>query len=83
MEPSGEKIAVLFPGVGYTCERPLLYYGGKLLEEAEYRVVRLFYHGFPTGIRGDKEKMKESFCCSMAEGLIIRWRRGMSCPCGL
>lgn len=25
-----KKIAVLFPGIGYTCDKPLLYYTGKL-----------------------------------------------------
>ena len=24
------KIAVLFPGIGYTCDKPLLYYSAKL-----------------------------------------------------
>ena len=25
-----KKIAVFFPGIGYTCDKPLLYYSAKL-----------------------------------------------------
>ena len=27
------KLAVLFPGIGYTCARPLLYYAGNIVFE--------------------------------------------------
>jgi phosphoglycolate phosphatase len=28
-----DKIAVIFPGIGYTCDKPLLYYAGKFAQE--------------------------------------------------
>ena len=28
-----KSIAVLFPGIGYTCDKPLLYYSEKLMRE--------------------------------------------------
>ena len=28
-----EKIAVFLPGIGYTCDKPLMYYGAKLAAE--------------------------------------------------
>ena len=63
----GKKLAVLFPGVGYTCDKPLLYYGGKLMEQKGYEVIRLRYHGFPEKIRGDMAKMKESFFLALRQ----------------
>lgn len=38
-----KKLAVLFPGVGYTCAKPLLYYTGMLAAEHGYEVLRLDY----------------------------------------
>lgn len=37
---SGKKIAVPFPGIGYTCDKPLLYYSGKLAEKYGYQVKK-------------------------------------------
>ena len=38
-----KKLAVLFPGIGYTCIKPLLYYTGALAAEMGYEVLRLDY----------------------------------------
>lgn len=40
-----KKIAILFPGVRYSCDKPLLYYSKKVLEKNGYRVVGLDYKG--------------------------------------
>ncbi len=56
------KIAVYFPGIGYHCDKPLLYYGRKIACEQgyqEYRNVSYTYHA--ENIRGDEEKMKEAY----------------------
>lgn len=37
------KIAVLFPGIGYHCDKPLLYYGGKFAEQHQYELHRVSY----------------------------------------
>lgn len=37
------KIAVLFPGIGYTCDRPLLYYSGKSAAHYQYEVIKVSY----------------------------------------
>jgi len=55
------KLAVLFPGIGYTCDRPLLYYAGRMLQRLDYQVVPLTYGGFPPNIKGDPLKMLEAF----------------------
>lgn len=43
MSIAQEKLAVLFPGVGYTCAKPLLYYTGMLAAEHGYEVLCLDY----------------------------------------
>ena len=55
-----KKLAVILPGIGYTCDRPLLYYSGKLAQGLGWEVVRVPYGGFPEKVRGDLEKMRQS-----------------------
>lgn len=38
-----KKLAVLFPGVGYTCTKPLLYYTASAAEDHGYEIIRLDY----------------------------------------
>lgn len=40
------KLAMIFPGIGYTCDKPLLYYSQKLLS-SEYEVIRIQYGQLP------------------------------------
>ena len=56
-----KKIAVLFPGIGYTCDKPLLYYTGKLAVARGYKLVKVEYGNFPSGIKENKEKIEEAF----------------------
>jgi len=42
-ENERKKIAVIFPGIGYTCKRPLLYYTASEAEDLGYEVIRLDY----------------------------------------
>ena len=52
------KLCVLFPGIGYTCDKPLLYYSARLARAAGYEVIPLRYSGFPEGAKGSGEKMR-------------------------
>ena len=61
------KIAVLFPGIGYTCDRPLLYYAGKLAASLGCEVVRVQYGGFPEGVKGNAEKMRQAFWSALEQ----------------
>ena len=61
------KIAVLFPGIGYTCDRSLLYYAGRLAVSLEYEVVRVSYGGFPEGVKGNAEKMHQAFLLALEQ----------------
>jgi phosphoglycolate phosphatase len=58
------KIACLFPGIGYTCDKPLLYYSWKLLKGLDWEIVPVLYSGFPSGVKGNAEKMQQ--CAHMA-----------------
>ena len=57
-------IAFLFPGLGYTCDRSLLYYSGKLLQSLGYEVIRLSYGGFPVIEKGDESEIRQ--CIAIA-----------------
>ena len=59
-----KKIACLFPGIGYTCDKPLLYYSWKLLKGLDWEIVPVLYSGFPSGVKGRAEKMQQ--CAHMA-----------------
>ena len=59
-----KKIACLFPGIGYTCDKPLLYYSWKLLRGLGWEIVPVPYSGFPSGVKGDAGKMRQ--CAYMA-----------------
>ena len=50
------KLAVLFPGIGYHVDKPLLYYGRKLAVQRGYEVVGVPYGNFPDGVKGSPEK---------------------------
>ena len=58
---TGRKLAVYFPGIGYHCDKPLLYYSRRLAKEAGYEELQLSYTFSGGNIRGNKEKMREAF----------------------
>ena len=49
------KIAVIFPGVGYNKDRPLLYYSGKLAANAGYELIHMDF----SDIEWSKEQLKD------------------------
>ena len=71
------KLAVLVPGIGYTCAKPLLYYAGKLAANAGYRVLPVAYGDFPKDAKGDPEKMRTCFVRAYAQAeealAAVRW----------
>lgn len=46
---SSEKLGILFPGMGYSCDRPLLYYTTELLLARGYDVLQLWSNYETTG----------------------------------
>lgn len=51
------KRAIFFPGIGYTNDKPLLYYARKITRALGYEELCIEYHDLPGKVRGDKEKM--------------------------
>lgn len=55
------KLAVLFPGIGYNCFKPLLYYSRKAALEQDYEIFQVEYHDLPENVKGNPEKMKQAY----------------------
>lgn len=53
------SLAILIPGIGYSLERPLLYYSRKLAEKANYDICSITYENrisFDRDIKSEREK---------------------------
>lgn len=56
------RMAVYFPGIGYHCDKPLLYYSRKIARELGYEDDRIISYTYKAGnIRGDLEKMRQAY----------------------
>ncbi len=62
-----KKLCVLFPGIGYNCDKPLMYYSSKLAAKMGYDTVRLSFSGFDKSSKGNDEKM-----CSAADHALMQ-----------
>ena len=78
MEKTTTRICVLFPGIGYTCDRPLMYYAGRLARSLGYEVRPVPYGHFPEKVRGDAGRLRQSMelAREQAEVLLadVDWR---------
>ena len=52
------KLCVLFPGIGYHCNKPLLHFSREMAVNCGYTVRELKYTDFPEGAKGNEEKMR-------------------------
>ncbi len=50
-----DKLAVIIPGIGYTKDRPLLYYSAKYLKSLGYEIVHIAFSDMPKDIMHDDE----------------------------
>ena len=55
------KLAIVFPGIGYTVDKPLMHYSRRLALSLGYEVKVLPYNGFPPKIQGDTDRIMRSF----------------------
>lgn len=55
------KIAVFFPGIGYHCDKPLLYYSGKIAGQQRYELYRLSYTGLKKQMDDLDQIIEEAF----------------------
>lgn len=60
------KLAIFFPGVGYTHDKPLLYYSRDIVAKKGYETICIEYGELPEKIKGDKEKMAKTFSLAYA-----------------
>lgn len=74
-----KKIAVIFPGIGYHCDKPLLYYSKMIAKSKDFDILEVSYGNFPKGVKGNAEKMTEAFFSAMeqAEELLkdVEWTK--------
>ena len=57
-----KKIAVYFPGIGYHCDKPLLYYSRNAAYELGYENYKNVAYTYKAGnIRGNEAKIKEAY----------------------
>ena len=62
-----KKLAVFFPGIGYTVDKPLMHYARRLAANAGYEIRLLPYAGFPDKIIGDRDRMTASFAIAYGQ----------------
>ena len=57
------KLAIYFPGIGYTVDKPLLYYGKSAAREAGYVNEQNVSYSYAVkdNLRGNNEKIKETY----------------------
>ena len=55
-----KKLAVILPGIGYHKDKPLLYYGTKLVTQLGYEVKHISYENMPEKIQGDESMMRRA-----------------------
>lgn len=57
-----KKLAVYFPGIGYHCDKPLLYYSRSIACKLGYENYKNMTYTYSAGnIRGNAEKMEEAY----------------------
>lgn len=68
------RLCVLFPGIGYHCDKPLLYYSSRLAKNKGYELLALKFSDFPEGAKGNEDKMREaaSHALSQAEEQLAK-----------
>ncbi len=66
---ASKKLAVIFPGIGYTADRPLLHYSRRIAADYGYEIRVMNYSGFPRKIKGDRKRMEESFEIAMQQSM--------------
>ena len=61
-EIMSRKLTVIFPGIGYHCDKPLLYYSRRITMEMGFdECINVNYSYAGGNLRGDEEKMRLAF----------------------
>ena len=62
-----QKLAVIFPGIGYHKDKPLLYYAAKMAKQCGHEIIYIDYHDMPQKIRGNTEMMQTAASLAAAQ----------------
>lgn len=62
-----KQLAVFFPGVGYTPEKPLLYHSRRVAESLGFDCLTIQFSGFPKKNKGDERKMRKAFDLALSQ----------------
>ena len=62
-----KPLAVFYPGVGYTPEKPLLYHSRRIAESLGFDTLTITFSGFPKKIKGDEKKMRKAFDLALSQ----------------
>lgn len=62
------RLAVVFPGIGYHTDKPLLYFSKRMAQrEFDCEIREVPYTGFSVKIKGNEEKMQAAFESALAQ----------------
>jgi hypothetical protein len=65
------KIGVIFPGIGYHSDKPLLYYGKKALADRGYEIVEVKYKNVKPGMKIDEAaRIGYEEACAQLDGIF-------------
>ncbi len=67
LENEKKRLAVFFPGIGYTADKPLMYFSRRIAAAHGYEILIMDYKGFPPKIMGDRTRMEQSFQIAMEQ----------------
>ena len=56
-----KKLAVIFPGIGYHTDKPLLYYSGKLVAGMGYEIIKIAYPPLEVNLKEAAPAQKGAF----------------------
>ena len=62
-----KKLAIIIPGIGYTKDRPLLYYSSRTLKEMGYELIHIDFSDMPQGVFEDDSKKLEAVKIAMTQ----------------
>lgn len=63
------RLAIVFPGIGYTPDKPLLYFSTRLAAQLGYQIRKVSYSGFPDGMLQDPERMRQAFLTAIEQSM--------------
>ena len=63
------RLAVIFPGIGYTADKPLLHYSRRIAADHGFEILIMNYKGFPSKVKGDRSRMEQSFAMALDQSM--------------